>query len=172
MNFSIAATIRRLWAPRHELSCSWFIWRRLVRDLRERGRGESRESGAFLLGTREGDCSRIIDFVLYDDLDPHCLDTGIVHFDGRFFGALWEICRSRGLSVVADIHVHPGSEGQSSSDRQYPMISRSGHIALILPYFARDPLHIRNVGIYRYLGAKNWYPVSARARENFLHIGI
>ena len=38
MNFSIAATISRLFAPRHELSCSWFLWRRLTARLRERGR--------------------------------------------------------------------------------------------------------------------------------------
>ena len=50
MNFSIAAIINRLLAPQRELSCSWFLWRRLTARLRERGRGESRESGAFLLG--------------------------------------------------------------------------------------------------------------------------
>ena len=49
MNFSIAAIINRLLAPQRELSCSWFLWRRLTARLRGRGRGESRESGAFLL---------------------------------------------------------------------------------------------------------------------------
>ena len=123
MNFSIAETIRRLLAPRHELSCSWFLWRRLLVCLRERGHGKSRESGAFLLGHHNGRCARITDFVLYDDLDPHCLDTGIVRFDGRYFGVLWAICKERGLSVVADIHVHPGGSQQSESDRTYPMIA-------------------------------------------------
>ena len=50
MNFSIAAIINRLLAPQHELSCSWFLWRRLTARLRQRGRNASRESGAFLLG--------------------------------------------------------------------------------------------------------------------------
>ena len=75
MNFSIAAIMRRRFAPRHELSCSWWTWWRLRRALRQRGRGASRESGAFLLGRQEGGRRRIVDFVLYDDLDPHCLDT-------------------------------------------------------------------------------------------------
>ena len=117
MNFSIAAIIRRLLAPRHELSCSWFLWHRLVAGLRERGRSCSRESGAFLLGYRRDGRARIVDFILYDDLDPHALDTGIVRFDGRHFGALWDICKQRGLSVIADVHVHPGASGQSDSDR-------------------------------------------------------
>jgi proteasome lid subunit RPN8/RPN11 len=172
MNFSIARIIRRLCSPRHELSCSWLLWQRLIAKLRERGRGVSRESGAFLLGTRDGGSAHIVDFVLYDDLDPHALDTGIVRFDGRYFSALWDICRRHGLSVVADVHVHPGGSYQSKFDRAHPMISREGHIALILPDFARPPVRTEAIGIYRYLGAKNWQAIAPAARRAFLHIGV
>jgi len=172
MNFSIAETMRRLLAPRHELSCSWFLWRRLCRNLRERGWNRTRESGAFLLGQRGKGRARITDFVLYDDLDPHCLDTGIVRFDGRYFGDLWATCKERGAIVVADIHVHPGSANQSGSDRAHPMISRAGHIALILPRFAIDPQPRSEIGIYRYLGAKQWMTVPSAGRSAFFHIGL
>lgn len=172
MNYSIAQIIARLWAPRHEVSCSWFLWRRLAAKLRERGRSASRESGAFLLGYRSDGRARIVDFILYDDLDPHALDTGIVRFDGRYFGALWDICKHRGLSVVADVHVHPGGSYQSDSDRAHPMISRAGHVALILPDFARPPVRTESIGIYRYLGAKQWDTVPPASRRTFLHIGV
>lgn len=172
MNFFNLATMRHLLAPRHELSCSWLLWRKLRSKLRERGRRCSRESGAFLLGRRDGNRARIIDFVLYDDLDPKCLDSGIVRFDGRYFGNLWAICRARGLSVVADIHVHPGSEGQSKSDRDHPMISRAGHIALILPRFAVGSHSAREIGIYCYLGDKRWATIPVDARCQFFHIGL
>ena len=68
-----------------------FLWRRLKEKLLERGRRCCRESGAFLLGCREGGNVAIVDFVLYDDLDPHALDSGIVRFDGRYFSDLWAI---------------------------------------------------------------------------------
>jgi proteasome lid subunit RPN8/RPN11 len=113
-----------------------------------------------------------MDFVLYDDLDPRALDTGIVRFDGRHMGTLWDICKRRGLVVVADVHVHPGSEHQSDSDRAYPMISRSGHIALILPRYADPPVMREDVGMYRYLGSKTWAAVPPRSRRKFLHIGV
>ena len=172
MNFSIAATMRRRFAPRHELSCSWWLWWRLCRALRQRGRGASRESGAFLIGCSEKGRRRIVDFVLYDDLDPHCLDTGIVRFDGRHFGALWELCKARTLSVVADVHVHPGGAGQSDSDRDHPMISQAGHIALILPNFAARPQSRTSFGIYRYLGGKRWMTIPRDERQAFFHIGL
>ena len=172
MNFSIAETIRCLFAPRHELSCSWFLWRRLLVCLRERGRGKSRESGAFLLGHQNDQRARITDFVLYDDLDPHCLDTGIVRFDGRYFGMLWTLCKERGLVVVADIHVHPGGSQQSESDRAHPMIAQAGHLALILPHFATGPISKCQIGIYRYQGAKHWETITPAARRAFFHIGL
>lgn len=172
MNFFNHAIIRRLFAPGHELSCSWFLWRRLKIKLRERGNRCRRESGAFLLGIREGGSARIMDFVLYDDLDPHALDSGIVRFDGRYFSELWAICKSRGLTVVADVHVHPGGSGQSDSDRAHPMISQAGHIALILPRFATGTQPRRDIGIYRYLGGKKWETVQQTARRQFFHIGL
>ena len=172
MNFFNLATMRRLCAPRHELSCSWLLWLRLCQKLRERGRRCSRESGAFLLGRREDGGARVADFVLYDDLDPHCLDSGIVRFDGRYFSELWAICKARGLSVVADIHVHPGGAAQSDSDRDHPMISRAGHIALILPRFATGRQPRRDIGMYRYLGGKRWATIPADERSRFFHIGL
>jgi hypothetical protein len=103
MSFYIAQIINRLLAPRHELSCTWLLWLRLLRRLRERGRNATRESGAFLLGMKpETGPSRIVDFVLYDDLDPNSLDTGIIRFDGKHFGKLWALCRERGFTVVAE----------------------------------------------------------------------
>ncbi len=172
MNFFSPATMRRLFAPRHELSCSWLLWQRLRAQLRDRGRNRTRESGAFLLGRREGDQLRIVDFVLYDDLDPHCLDSGIVHFDGRYFSELWAICKARCLSVVADVHVHPDSSAQSESDRAHPMISKAGHIALIIPRFAAGSPPRCDIGIYRYLGGKRWATVPPGDRRRFFHIGF
>jgi hypothetical protein len=172
MNYFTRATIRRLFAPRHELSCSWFLWHRLKARLRERGRDRSRESGAFLLGYREGGAAHIVDFILYDDLDPNSLDSGIVRFNGRYFSDLWAICKARGLTVVADVHVHPLGSGQSNSDRDHPMISRPGHLALILPDFAIGAQPRSGIGIYRYLGSKQWKVVPTSERCSFFHIGL
>ena len=102
-----------------------------------------RESGAFLLGSRRGVRRRIERFVYYDDLDPHALDSGIVDLDGAAFGALWSLCRSTGLSVVADVHTHPDRAFFSGTDRANPMIAELGHLALVLPTYAQAPFSRR-----------------------------
>jgi hypothetical protein len=172
MNFSIAKITRHLLAPQHELSCSWLLWRRLLKDLRSRGRG-TRESGAFLLGHREAtNRCRVVDYLLYDDIDPHALDTGIVRLDGRHFGKLWDLCKARGVAVVADVHTHPGGSGQSPSDQAHPIIARAGHLALIVPRFAAAPVRRPEVGMYRYVGGGCWHTIPADHRPRFFHTGL
>ncbi|QBR02496.1 hypothetical protein [Paraburkholderia pallida] len=170
MSFSIARTMRRLLAPDHRLSCASHLWNRLLADLRERG-GNRRESGAFLLGTTDGNRRHIMHYVLYDDLDPHSLDTGIVTLDGQYYGKLWTICRELRRGVVADVHTHPGSSHQSQSDSEHPMISVAGHVSLIIPNFARAPVSRDDIGIYEYRHDGGWNSISACNRKRFLHIG-
>ena len=169
---SIAATTRRLLSPRHEVSCSWWLWRRLTSSLWLRGLSGRRESGAFLLGRRVAGVARIDDFILYDDLDRHSLDSGIVHFNGCYFAELWAECDRRDRDVVADVHTHPRGVQQSASDRAHPMVAEKGHLAFILPNFARAPVRPADVGMYRYSGARSWEPVAPAARSSFFYVGI
>ena len=139
----------------HEITISYLLWFRLMGRLRRRGRGV-RESGAFLLG--KIGAQKVSEFICYDDLDPHALDTGIIDFDGAGYGPLWERCERRKMHVLADVHTHPGAwTGQSGSDRAYPMISQPGHVALIVPHYAtRKGQTSKGVGVHEYLGDHEW----------------
>ncbi|MBB6627498.1 hypothetical protein H5V45_09200 [Nocardioides sp. KIGAM211] len=69
----------------------------------------------------------------YKDLDPGCL-TGGITFHAIGYTRLSELCRSQGLRVVADIHLHPGNgTRQSTTDADHPMVACAGHLALIAP---------------------------------------
>jgi len=125
-----------LYIRRPRLVCNSAIWDAGIRELKRRTHGSQRESGAFLLGRNKDDQKEILEFVYYDDIDQHALDTGIVKFAGNKLPKLWEHCRRRGFGVVADVHVHPAGYGQSSSDRADPVMPRAGHIAIIVPHFA------------------------------------
>lgn len=144
------------------------LWWRLMRQLRARGAGV-RESGAFLLGRRSGDTARTRLIAFYDDIDPGALRTGIVRLSGHAMNAVWDQCAREGVEVLADIHTHPAGSGQSSSDREHPMVAVRGHIALIVPNFARRTFDLAGVGHYRYQGAKRW-AVMAPPRLGFLNL--
>lgn len=136
--------------------CDAETWNAGVRELAKRTLGGRRESGAFLLGADSGQTKRILEFVFYDDIDPHSLDSGIVHFAGLRLPKLWEHCRNRGYGVVADVHVHPGGYDQSDSDQDDPVMPRAGHIAMIIPHYARGGTKPGEVGVYEYRGNGIW----------------
>jgi proteasome lid subunit RPN8/RPN11 len=144
-------------------------WIALMRGLQERGHG-TRESGAFLFG-KEGRPRVVTDFVLYDDLDPECL-TGGIDFHGIGYHRLTEVCRERSIRVVADVHTHPGcGVGQSLIDSSHPMVSRSGHVALIVPNFAQGKIDPSDVGVHRYRADQGWDSWRDGAASRHLYIG-
>ena len=178
MNFSIPAIIRALatslHAPDYRLACPGELWLSGLRELRRRGAGR-RESGAFLLGDRLMQNGlvrrRVRQFVYYDDLDPHCLDSGIVVFDGAGFGPLWGMCREMRYEVVADVHTHPGLAKQSDADRRHPMIATAGHFAIIVPDFASRAPASTELGLYEYSGGHLWLDHSGSAASEVFYTG-
>lgn len=69
---------------------------------------------------------------------------------------VWRRCAELGLSVVADVHTHPGGYGQSDIDQAHPMIPQSGHLALIIPNFADRDYEPGGIGQYEFLRPTAW----------------
>lgn len=171
MNFFIKAIIRAWWAPEHRLSCASNRWRQIVAELDKRG-GRKHEAGAFLLGFDLGGRREVHAAVFYDELDQDAYATGVCILHGDAFAKLWSLCRDKGLTVVADVHTHPGAGYQSLSDKANPMVARRGHVAIILPDFAKWPLRREHVGIYEYLGEHEWIDRSPAYAPRFFYTGF
>lgn len=139
------------------------LWAGVIAQLRRRGAGR-RESGAFLVGV-PGDHPKVSDCLYYDDLDPHALHSGAVNFHAEGYARLWQVCRERGMDVLADIHTHPGSDvRQSTIDERHPMVPTVGHTALIVPHLAYTTRwSLDAVGVYEYLGNFRWRTHTAMA---------
>lgn len=131
------------------------LWEELLAHLRHQG-GGVRESGAFLLG-HKAEVTRIVTaFLPYEQLQADALHDDYVSLNAASFAKLWELCDKKGLSVVADVHTHRFDAGQSNSDRENPMVALRGHVALIVPNFAREGRGLQGVGLYVYEGSHRW----------------
>jgi proteasome lid subunit RPN8/RPN11 len=148
------------------------MWEGVVREMERRGEG-CHESGAFLLGGERHGQREVREIVFYDDLDPLAYATGVCVLHGDAFAKLWTICRARKLTVVADVHTHPGPGPaiQSPSDKENPMVARQGHIAIIIPDFARCPSEAGPMGIYEYRGQHEWIDRSPRKTPGYFYTG-
>lgn len=131
------------------------LWEELLEHLRHQG-GGVRESGAFLLGRKTEATRTVAAFLPYERLQADALHDDYVSLTAASFAKLWELCDQEALSVVADVHTHRFGAGQSRSDRENPMIALRGHIALIVPNFARDGRGFQGVGLYVYQGSHRW----------------
>lgn len=166
MTFSFKATIRAWLAPKHRLTCRSRYWREIVAELYRRGQNRH-EAGVFLLGAERDGRREVQSAVYYDDLDPDAYATGVCVLHGDAFAKLWAVCRERKLTVVADAHTHGGQGNQSDADRTNPMVARAGHIAIIVPDFARWPIRRHRMGVYEYRGQHEWTDRSSWARRFF-----
>jgi hypothetical protein len=81
------------------------------------------------------------------------------------------LCRERGLTVVADIHTHPGAGvRQSRIDATNPMISHHpGHVAIIVPDLGRSP-DPDLAGVHVYAGGHRWISFLAGDNRSVLSV--
>ena len=147
-----------------KLRINRLLWHRLISELRARGHNR-RESGAFLLGKPKS--NRVSVVVYYDDLEKTALDSGYVALSGEAFAKLWQYCQDHGLDPFADVHTHGDKwTGQSKTDKTNPFVAFSGHLSLIVPYFARkNSFSLAGVGIYEYLGDHKWKTFTTRQKR-------
>lgn len=130
-------------------------WSRLIRELARRGHG-NREAGAFLLARAEDSRRRVVAVAYYDNLDPNSL-RGNIAFSRDGFARLNDLCRERGLAVVTDVHTHQtGWVSQSETDRTNPMVRIAGHVAVIVPNYARGRIRPNDTGVHIYEGNHRW----------------
>lgn len=168
MTFSIRTITRALLRRSHGIRIKRDRWVALLAELDRRGE-RRHEAGAFLLGTREGDLREVHDVVFYDDLDPAAYSSGVCILHAPAFAALWAMCRARGLTVVGDVHTHPGAAVQSDADRTNPMVAREGHIAIIVPNYATGHPATTRLGVFEYRGDHKWADHSGPSAGRFLH---
>ncbi len=152
---------------------SILLWARIIYQLRSRGNG-SHESGAFLLGRKDSDVTRVTAYICYDDLDPEAYQFGAIAFHAVGNAALWEYCRTKQLKVLADVHTHPGSGvRQSVTDQENPMLPIQGHTAIIVPNFAHTSWwSLHAVGVYEYLGNFQWRTHNTAAKSSRVQLAI
>lgn len=145
-------------------------WHALFDELSARG-GGVRESGAFLLGSKEDPRPRVREIIYFDDLDEDAL-TGAIHLHAYAFARLWRICRQGNMRVLADVHTHPSAWVQQSTiDQANPMVAREGHLGLIVPEFARGSRSARAVGFHIYRGESGWDSHYGTGASRLLYVG-
>lgn len=67
-----------------------------------------------------------------------------------------------GLTLLGQIHSHPGRAYHSETDDRYAIATTVGCLSLVVPDFARAPFRILDCATYRLDGRGRWAAVPSR----------
>lgn len=161
---------RRIWPTKPRIIIDTILWQEMIGELGRRGLDGRREAGCFLLASALGNQRVVTTVAYFDDLDPSCL-VGCIHFRQSGYRMLADLCSKEFLRVVADVHTHPStSVSQSDIDQTHPMISRTGHIAIIVPHYGMRFVTARAVGVHEYRAQCGWRSWFGREAVRILRI--
>lgn len=66
----------------------------------------------------------------------------------------------RGMTLIAQLHSHPGDAYHSATDDAFPIATAVGSLSLVVPDFARDPFSLERCAVYRQAGDGSWTELS------------
>lgn len=76
----------------------------------------------------------------------------------------------QGLSLIAQIHSHPGRAYHSSTDDAYAVATTVGCFSLVVPNYAREPFDIGRLASYRLDAGGTWRALTPDQAERMIRI--
>lgn len=76
----------------------------------------------------------------------------------------------RQLSLIAQLHSHPGAAYHSDTDDAFPIATTVGCVSLVIPDFAREPFSLDRCASYRLLPRRGWVSLTVAEVQHLIHI--
>lgn len=154
--------VRRIVVPRHVIDA-------VHGHLRSTGAAHY-EGVGFWAGKRQGS-----DFYVEAALVP-AQTTGqmenglavVVSGDALFQMNVW-LHKNR-MTLVAQIHSHPGDAYHSDTDDDYAIMTRLGGLSIVVPNFARQDFSLETAVVHRLEPGGSWKVLSAAEAHTLVHI--
>lgn len=98
------------------------------------------------------------------------LPTGLVYFvEDDELHRINVTLFKEGLTLIAQLHSHPGDAFHSETDDAYPMMTEVGGISIVVPHFAREDLGQMAWAVYR-LKKTGWNALDRDASDDLIEI--
>ena len=74
------------------------------------------------------------------------------------------------LTLIAQLHSHPGEAYHSDTDDTFSIMTREGGLSIVVPDFARQPFALDELAIYRLVSGGRWERLSPEEARALIHI--
>ena len=157
------AEVRRVLVP---TSCASAV----ETHLRAVGR-QGYEGLALWVGRQQGDIFRVSETVIPEQNHISNADGVCVIVEGGALHRLNVRLYKEGLTLLGQIHSHPGRAYHSGTDDAYAIATTVGCLSLVVPDFGRAPFTVSRCATYRLDAGGRWRPLSARDAAVLIAIG-
>lgn len=130
--------------------------------LRDVGR-EGYEGFALWAGRRKGNVFQVVETVIPTQQGLRSLNGVCVTVDGDELFRLNVHLFENGLSLVAQLHSHPGAAFHSETDDSFPIATTAGAFSLVVPNFAVHPFALERCATYRLIPGRGWVQLAPKS---------
>lgn len=74
------------------------------------------------------------------------------------------------MTLMLQIHSHPGKAYHSETDDRYPIISEVGGISIVIPNFAHQKFSLKNWAVYRLMPSMGWVKLTLQQIKSLFEI--
>ena len=138
--------------------------------LREAGTSEN-EAVGFWAGKADGETFRVRAAVIPNQ-DAVSTEDGevavILSGDELFRMNVW--LYRNGLTLVAQIHSHPGDAYHSETDDEFAVMTRVGGLSIVVPDFAREDFTLTGAAVHRLGPDGTWSRLSNDEAVALIHV--
>lgn len=129
------------------------------------------EGVALFAGREEGDETFIVEKTIIPKQRAYNEDYGLLYTIGgdelhRINVSLY----NNKMTLIAQIHSHPGRAYHSETDDAYPVISTSGGISIVVPNFAYGQIAIDTWAVYRLSVDNTWIGLTKKEKKSLIII--
>jgi len=131
---------------------------------------QQRECVILWLATREPTAIRVVDLYKPDQRAAE----DFFQIPARSMRALFDVLRTRGLMVAAQIHTHPMSAFHSAADDRWAIVRHVGALSIVLPYFAQNTTPVtffRDAAVFSLSKENEWVLVDPDDMESHIRGG-
>lgn len=144
--------------------------REVETHLRKVGR-EGYEGIALWAGTQDGHVFQVKETLIPSQRHISNADGVCVVVDKDALHKLNVYLYKKGLTLMAQIHSHPGKAYHSDTDDAYAIATTVGSLSLVVPDFARKPFTIAACASYRLDEKARWQQLSVRKACALIVVG-
>jgi len=138
----------------------------LLRSAGERGY----EAVALFAGFEAGKSFQV-EKIIFPKQYGYNLDQGLMYsVDGEELHRINVWLYENKMSLIAQIHSHPGEAYHSEMDDRYPIVDTYGGISIVVPDFASGIISLKDCVIYRLSLNKTWDELKSTEIETLFQI--